>query len=1171
MAKLIDKKYEYLSSSDQVIAQDLLAGDIVRLHTLKCEKLPDLIHNAFLRRAKELGQLKYSGLTSLINSGFDQTNNCYYLVYAPANGKSLKNLFSKASWSREWVIQALLEVVDALNFLHLHNIYIGLLKPENILLDFDGELPLKIADPALLNFQVMLGEVDLENRDLLQQDLSQLGKLAYILLCRNPEPTPAQIQEIDGQVSEPLRQFLQRCRLKIPVPYTSVNEARRDLLKTTSELNKETAFYLVPSVKAAQVLHSLGFIQQAEKYLAAGFLNDELQKPCHAKVFEKTISPENGAANAQTIYHIISDRFRLVCKADGSTSDKNLVITNVEIPPGTYMVTERELSLSIQATLKVTTQEHIPASAKITELLEMLIAHYYQNKTLKKQQMARKGSVESWSKVLELQKRMLNSFQLAYDDWELADNNSSLWVTLREEIETWTVSAEEGLMMSSVDGKMSIAVGSMEDIEGKRLKISMLSSVDPEKIAKHGKITLDNIQVRSILNRQQDGLRRLRYGESVNPNLLELLTYPSTIVQEGEGAIEFWDDGLDDVQKLAVKKSLAARDIFLIHGPPGTGKTRTIVEIARQILNNDGHDPKILISSQSNVAVNHALSTLRKMQPGLQDYIVRVGREEKAGNTTDLLISHQMKHWLDERRANSIAYYEKEREKFNQPQLAECLGVLDECEKLAVESANDQAELSKLKTGLNEIMKDYEIMQKILTRTEGVRNNTTLILQRISSNDLALRDLLENFDKGYLGFAETFLKAAQNAANLSGRRIDLAERIQELNQRCEEQKARQANGIEHVNETLAQLYKVKLDTLESQRKYVNDKLAAQQETALRLGRLQKISQDWCQRIGRGSDEFTGAFLSRCKVVGATCIGVAAKGEVSDAEFDWVIIDEAGRSTHPELIVPMVRGRKIVLVGDHKQLPPIIDSDLQNDLLDEVDVTREELETSLFEELIGPTLAKLPLQVQYRMHPAISDLISHCFYEDSLKSGKDVGKLKHGLDWASTPVIWLDTSKQKNRQEKQVGTSFENLLEVHQISKILDRIEAELASKNLTKSVGVIAGYMAQKRLLRRQLKDASRWRHLQLEIDTVDAYQGREMDFIIYSIVRSNAERKIGFLKDMRRLNVALSRAHELLLIVGDRSTAEMASIGHQSNPFYDVANHIKVHHNECSFQDATL
>ncbi len=1167
MAKLIAKRYEFLFSSDQIIAQDLLAKETVRVHTLKCQKLPDLIHNAFLRRAKELGQLKYPGLTCLVDSGFDQTDNCYYLVYAHAGGKPLKTLLQKPTWSHEWVIQALMEVTDALNFLHLHNVYMGLLKPDNIILDLQGELPLKIADPALLNFQVMLGEVDLENPDPLQQDLSQLGNLAYILLCQNLEPTPAQIEEIDGRVSEPLRQFLQRCRLKLPEPYASVNEARRDLLKTTSELNKETNYYLVPSGKAAQVLHSLGFIPQAEKYLAAAFLNDELQKPCHAKVLEQTIS----AANGQTIYHVISDRFRLVCKADGDTTDKNLVITNVETPPGTNMVTDREASLSIQATFKVTTQEHIPASAKITGLLEALIAHCYQTKTLKKQQIARKGSVESWSKVLELQKRMLNSFQLAYEDWELADNDSSLWVTLRDEIETWTVSAEEGLMMSAADGKLSIPVGSMEDIEGKRLKISLLSSVDPEKIAKHGKISLDNIQVRSILNRQQDGLRRLRYGESVNPNLLELLTDPATIVQEGEGAVEFWDNDLDHVQKLAVKKSLAARDIFLIHGPPGTGKTRTIVEIVRQVLNSDGHDPKILISSQSNVAVNHALSTLREKQPGLKDYIVRVGREEKAGNTTDLLITHQMKHWLDERRANSIAYYEKEREKFNQPQLAECLGVLDECEKLAIESAKDQIELSKQEAALNEIMKDYETMQNILTRTEGIRNNTSQILQRISSNDLALRDLLENFNKGYLGFAETFLKAAQNAANLSGRRIDLAERIQELTQRLEEQKARQASGIEHVSETLAQLYKVELNTLESQRKYVNDKLAAQQETALRLGRLQKISQDWCQRIGRGSDEFTGAFLSRCKVVGATCIGVAARGEVSEAEFDWVIIDEAGRSTHPELIVPMVRGRKIVLVGDHKQLPPIIDSDLQNDLLDEIDVTREELETSLFEELIGPTQAKLPLQVQYRMHPAIGDLISHCFYEDSLKPGDNVGSLKHGLKWATTPVIWLDTSKQKNHQEKKAGTSFENLLEVQQITKLLDRIESELAPKNLIKSVGVIAGYMAQKRLMRRQLKDASRWRHLQLEIDTVDAYQGREMDFIIYSIVRSNTERKIGFLKDMRRLNVALSRAHELLVIVGDRSTAEMASTGHQSNPFYDVANHIKIHRNDCSFQDATL
>ena len=114
--------------------------------------------------------------------------------------------------------------------------------------------------------------------------------------------------------------------------------------------------------------------------------------------------------------------------------------------------------------------------------------------------------------------------------------------------------------------------------------------------------------------------------------------------------------------------------------------------------------------------------------------------------------------------------------------------------------------------------------------------------------------------------------------------------------------------------------------------------------------------------------------------------------------------------------------------------------------------------------------------------------------------------------------------------------------------------------------------MGQKRLLRQQIgRDLSRWPHLDIEINTVDAYQGQERDYIIYSVVRSNTERKIGFLQDERRLNVALSRAREFLVIVGDTETAEFAMTGNRDNPFFRVIKHIRSNPSECAMKEIEL
>ena len=332
----------------------------------------------------------------------------------------------------------------------------------------------------------------------------------------------------------------------------------------------------------------------------------------------------------------------------------------------------------------------------------------------------------------------------------------------------------------------------------------------------------------------------------------------------------------------------------------------------------------------------------------------------------------------------------------------------------------------------------------------------------------------------------------------------------------------------------------------------------------RLSPIQKtraILEEWTDVAGLGPD-FEKLIVEQSNIVGATCLFSGGK-RMPEADFDWAIIDEAGRATLPETLVPMAKAERAILVGDERQLPPMIE-DFEHTERGQAS-SNDRLDKSLFQSLVEEADSRhvTSLSTQYRMHPAIGRLISAAFYNGRIKQGTEDSRRIDG--WISKPVTWLSTSKISNRCENRGGQSFINHAEAKLIlCKLEDLERCWQHDERLT--VGVISGYLAQVELLRRMVRpnDRKRWRQLQIEIATVDSFQGRECDVIIYSTVRSNRRRKIGFLKDYRRINVALSRARDMLVIVGDAVMMHNATIGPEDNPFSAVLKHIHEHKNEC-------
>ena len=288
-----------------------------------------------------------------------------------------------------------------------------------------------------------------------------------------------------------------------------------------------------------------------------------------------------------------------------------------------------------------------------------------------------------------------------------------------------------------------------------------------------------------------------------------------------------------------------------------------------------------------------------------------------------------------------------------------------------------------------------------------------------------------------------------------------------------------------------------------------------------------------------SDEFFTTMLANKNLIGATCVGLAArKAGVDNLEFDVTIVDEAGRATVPELLIPLLRTKKAILIGDHHQLPPSIAPILREDSAKKEMAFLKDtfLESSFFETLFEqlPEGCTSSLKEQFRMAPPIGDLVADLFY---IRNGKR--QLTNGLGDKfnsdnyvhSDCLSWFDI---RGKQEKpKNSTSWHNKREADAINTYLRKL-AKTSQRSI--SVAVITPYSAQKKMIRKLL--GSKYGHqetklgnLKIKVDTVDSFQGSEAELVCYSTVRTFGS--LQFLLDKKRLNVACSRAKENLLFFG--------------------------------------
>lgn len=729
---------------------------------------------------------------------------------------------------------------------------------------------------------------------------------------------------------------------------------------------------------------------------------------------------------------------------------------------------------------------------------------------------------DRWASILRLKVDVEENRKAPIFFTDLQRDGNRLTLRLKDRLSE-DISGEDRLIRI---GDGSVIEGVVERVFEDFLVLYCEVPPDFEGMPRTGSLIVDTRLADIAIKRQNFALDALRFGRAVRPELRDILIGKLQVRDPTPREdVKFFQDPLDDDKKAAIAAALGASDLLLVEGPPGTGKTRFITELIAQFL-REKPGARILLSSQTHNALDHALAGIKKLarQEGLAHRLVRIARRGDPRVSSDLeplLLENGVHNWLREAVKKSDEFLRS---------WAESKGISADYVRIGLFLADLRSSSVSARQAEEELAAREVATVQLRQKEAELRDNPAMGDE--------YRDVLAE-----LRVAEDDLLRAEECRTATRRALAAARR--------------EAASFPDLSGDIEQLTEMDLEDLEAA--FINHAPGGAE-----FKKMLVLSEEWRQRFGRSTD-FHGAFLAGCDVIAGTCLGVATQS-LQRVEFDLCIIDEASKATPTEMLVPMTRAKKWVIVGDPKQLPPFVDDALLDQPeLDRYAITRDEIKHTLLDHLISivPEHSKKSLLSQHRMIRPIGELISHCFYGGILNNVNDTRD-----EWLAKamalprPVTWFTTAKLTDRGETNRRNEIKNFAELRVINRLLMRLQLAAQNGKRDYSVVLLSGYAGQIRELQDMVSaNRSKFDKLHVECATVDSYQGKEADVAVYSIARSNPDGQIGFLKEYERLNVALSRPKVGLAIVGD---SHFCGSVKGKNPFADVIGYIRRNPNDC-------
>jgi len=622
---------------------------------------------------------------------------------------------------------------------------------------------------------------------------------------------------------------------------------------------------------------------------------------------------------------------------------------------------------------------------------------------------------------------------------------------------------------------------SVVDVDGTSLVVRVFQK--SRDMPRQGVLIRDRRPSQAAIKRQKTALAALREGSSARPHLRELVLEPEVAKSPEPVAFRPTIPDLDDDKVVAVANALGTEDLYLVEGPPGTGKTSFICELVNQYLRARPGD-KVLLVSQMHVAIDNAVTRL--FDSGVTDVVRLSSRDDKVdAQASHLLLSNKLEAWT------------------------------------------------------NEIGRRAQHGASILAEREGIKVEFISLALKAEEARAALRDLVERREA--LGVMESSDRLDNE--DLSDERAALLANYYRSVDRADEATSIARQAACGLGEQLG------TDPSDAEFAALIDRLVGHHSGHQRLRELLRVQGDWLNSL-RDPEASEPLFLPTQSVVAGTCMGFLANSKVQEMQFDLCVIDEASRATASELLVPMTRSKRWVMVGDPKQLPPMMEEVFEHrDLVDEFELDRLFHTSSLFDILLAeaPEACRTRLTTQHRMAVPIGRLISETFYDGELTNDPFPVLVPESVD-DNDRLVWFSTSRRSDRAEEprhSRGESSSNKTEAIEIGKLIARLEESARQGEMSRikggliSVLILTGYRAQCLEIERAIRRLN-INSIAVTVNTIDAVQGREADIVIFSVTRSNLTGEFGFLDERYsgRINVALSRAREILWIVGDSEFA---------------------------------
>ena len=1130
-------------------------GSVVALKVFKFGLFKDaVIQEAFERESRILSELQHESIIPLLDFGIEPTTRRPFLVL-DWGGNDLTASIDKNN-IRDWDTFYELfgrGILEALAYAHSRGVVHRDLKPGDLLRTEDGRI--RLADFGIAKFREFL-DANLDLRDFVNEpftpengydpnysfasDVFGFGAIVLDFLSSVPLKKWTDLRKALGQVQAP-REILDILEGAVSAdPGVRPNDAQFLLaeieriqgVRRRAAIKRRPCFFIL-TTNALNGLKKTEYLAQERD--AQTLVVRELNSGSVIRQFVRLNKETGQREYVDGEYSLCGANIEFHAVVDRETSAQLVILSARRPASSADLDRNREEGWAHPFEFKCG-KHPVPREGKqLTEDLKLGWEQFEQGRIQSELARAEENLFRGWAALLQARGEQADAQQsVSYSDRTVEGNR----ITFR---------TQRPLDSSAVEQFWEVPItqeyflrGIVDHVEADLATLYVEGNV-PKALPKTGILRLDARSTRAALKRQKDALDSVQFENCVRSELKQCILRPAGCASTAVASLNEWFfENLDPDKREAVQLALAAKDFFVVHGPPGTGKTTFITELVLQFLKKQPNG-RVLLTSQTHIGVDNAIERLVEVPRGLE--VIRVGYQESkvSQSVHGYLLQNRVLEWSRKVQQKAESFIERWSEQHGINLREVKLGVrLGQLINVLRRKEEDERALSALRSGL---------LAPPEPPTEG--------------------------DEA--GAQGEEVVAAEIAEQRRLQAEEAREQIEMLQERLQKARAEERRLREELGRSGEDGKAVASEPLKDLVVY-QEELVGRSEANRKFRNLLELNSEWLQRFGAGEDCLE-AILTAQDVVAGTCIGIGGIPQDSLGEFDLCILDEASKATPTEALVPLAKSKKWILVGDSKQLPPYVDAVLH----DEAVWQRFELDPqSLRETLLLRLQAHLPatlqaqLSTQHRMVAPIGNLISTVFYDGSLKSVRTelCPVLSRVLP---KPITWFTTSNLKGRQERNHGASFLNPAEAQEIVKVIDRVEFFASAlkagsrgadgTNSKIHIAVLSGYAAQADHVRELLEQKRHeWRHVDVVCHTVDAFQGRETDFAIFSVTRSNMHKRPGFLNSPERINVGLSRGRNGLCIIGDSEFCRTLA----GSPLASVLDHMKAHADDCCIHEVT-